>query len=134
MKSIFLFIFIIESFFAWEEFQCLTFINNPNNCLNKGQARSIILQTHYFENPGQNHFSLVALPLSVIDDAESFVARLFLVASAYCNYSGTNGNNCNFICPTPIGYRGDGVTPLRSFYVTIEDDGAFYNIKDASPF
>ena len=132
---IFLFIFL-GSRIAWEHFQCVNFMNNPQQCLNANDARQHILRNHYFANssPTAAYFLPIVFPLNTITSGPRFVQRLFNFVNTYCNFNRHDDQEaCLYICPTPVGTLPDGITPVRAIRINIDLSAPNFRLSTAFP-
>jgi len=116
MKSAIFWAFLALSAVGWEQFQCINYLNYPQNVGQGERFRVRTLRSHFFANtsPGTTYFSLLVLPLSSIQTSETLITRLFTWAKTYCAFrSHPHPEACVFACPTIVGYQADGVTPLK---------------------
>ena len=136
MKSIFVSLTLFSLALAWDHQRCLNFFNNPQQCINSDDARTSILRNHYFANanPVATYFTPLVFPFSTITTGTKFVARLFNFVTTYCNFmQHPDEPACVYVCPTPIGTRQDGFSPLKTIRIDIEVSAPNFRILTAHP-
>ena len=136
MRLLIFFVLLVSSRITWEHFQCVNFMNNPQQCTNANQAREHILRNHFFANssPTAAYFSPIVFPLKTITNGPDFVQRLFNFVNTYCNFNRHDDQEaCMYVCPTPVGTLPDGITPVRAIRININLDAPNFRMSTAFP-
>ena len=136
MRTLTFLLLLFSATKTWEHFQCVNFLNNPQQCTNANDAREHILRTHFFANsfPTASYFLPIVFPLNTITNGARFVTRLFNFVSTYCNFSRHDDQDaCLYICPTPVGTMPDGLRPVRAIRINIALDAPNFRLSTAFP-